>query len=1460
MTKLKMIIQSAAGCILLLASAVTAPAGSLAGAWRFQLDPDDVGVVNHWYDQALARKIQLPGALQNQGFGEDIRIDTKWTGDVGADRWLKGPQYEPYRQPGHIKVPFFLQPEKHYVGAAWYQRSLEIPAGWAGQRVVLTLERPHWETRVWVDGALIGTNASLSTPHVFDLGTGLKPGKHQLTMRVDNRLIVDVGSWSHSVSDHTQGNWNGVAGDITLSTTSPVWIEDAQVYPSLARKSARVKVKIGNATGQTGEGTLTANIQLSHPNTRGGAAAQAPLKIETAVKWAEQGGDAEFEVLLGDQAALWDEFNPNLYELSLRLSPAGGKPGSASERKITFGLREIATADRGFLINGRKTFLRGTLECCIFPLTGYPPTDLASWKRIIRIAKEHGLNHIRFHSWCPPEAAFIAADELGFYFHVECAAWANVGSGHTVDQWLYQEGGRITRAYGNHPSFVLMAYGNEPSGAKHKEWLTQWVAYWKQQDSRRLYTSGAGWPALDENQYHVTPAPRGPKGWLGKDYRADVVSGRTRRDAVQTMDAPVIVHEMGQWCVYPNFDEGKKYTGPLKAKNFEIFRDSLAGHGMLDQWRDFLKASGKLQALCYKEEIEAAMRTPGIAGVQLLDLHDFPGQGTALVGVLDPFWDGKGYISAAEFRRFYNSTVPLARLLKRTWTSDETLTADVEIAHYGPAPLEKAVTSWKILNESGKAVAGGAFAAKTLPLGSGNSVGQVSLELSKLPAPKAYKLVVGLDGTPFENDWNFWVYPAAPAGHSPEDVLVAGSLDDAALSKLAEGGKVLLASAKLSPAHPKLGFEPIFWNKYMFNTQGRTTLGLVCDPKHPALALFPTGFWQDWQWNDIVSNARGIILDEFPKGLRPIVQPIDDWNSNRKLGLVFECRVGAGKLLVCSADLAKNLDKRPAARQLRESLLAYAGSARFNPGVAVAKDDLVRVLHWASKSKLVNLGAKILSASSEDREHGNVAANLIDGNLETFWHSKWSPQNDPMPHVVVLDLGREVTLKGVTCLPRQDMDNGRIAACEFYCSNDPKTWGEPAAKAKWRNTDQWQTVTFAQPVKARYLKWVVTGEINKKPFAALAELDVITESEKSPGLSQSNGVVLRDGQPYRGVGCNYFDLFLRVLHHPTNTTSLEGLRRLGETGLPFVRFAVAYDNNDWKVFFDNREEFFRCLDLVVNAAERAKVGLVPSFFWSFQSFPRLANESCDQWGDPESKTSALMRQVVAALVERYKKSPALWAWEFGNEANLMADLPNAAQLRKKGGTERDDLTAKTMVVMLRGFAKEVRRHDAHRLIIAGHSHPRAAAWHNTADKSWKSDSQEQTLEILRRDNPAPLDTIAIHAYADHPVSKEMAAWATNHADYLRTVRALSREMKRPVFVGEFGLAAQADEADTRAKFERLLADLEQTEMDLAAFWVFDLGSQSKDWSVTFDNARAYMLQLTAEANRRWNKAAGQSHP
>jgi hypothetical protein len=407
---------------------------------------------------------------------------------------------------------------------------------------------------------------------------------------------------------------------------------------------------------------------------------------------------------------------------------------------------------------------------------------------------------------------------------------------------------------------------------------------------------------------------------------------------------PVVSHEIGQWCVYPNLEEIAKYDGPLKARNFEIFRDSLAASGMADQARDFLRASGKLQTLLYKEDIESALRTPGMGGFQLLDLHDFPGQGTALVGVLDPFWDSKGYVSPEEWSRFCGPTVPLARLVKRVFTTDETLTARLEVAHFGQAPLSKVRTSWRLVGADGRAVARGALAPRDVPVDNGTALGDVSIRLSGFPAPSRYRLVVGLEGTRIENDWDVWIYPPSVVLDPPADVKVVSRMDDA-LPALERGGRVLLLvpptqvrGDELGPV--ALGFSSIFWNTAWTRRQAPHTLGVLCDPKHPALARFPTEAHSNWQWWYLVSRAGAMILDGLPNELRPTIQVIDDWFTNRRLGLLFEARVEGGRLLVCSIDLAGDLTLNPVARQMRHSLIQYAASPRFQPRVELTAEQV----------------------------------------------------------------------------------------------------------------------------------------------------------------------------------------------------------------------------------------------------------------------------------------------------------------------------------------------------------------------------------------------------------------------------------------------------------------------------------------------------------------------------------------
>ncbi|UCG58051.1 MAG: discoidin domain-containing protein [Phycisphaerales bacterium] len=1068
---------------------------SLAGQWQFQLDQRNLAEQEKWFQKDLPHVIELPGSTAENGYGDDPAVDTKWTGQIVDKSWFTEPKYAPYRRAGSIKLPFWLTPAKNYVGPAWYRKDFVIPKAWADKRIVLLLERCHWETRVWVDAAYLGKKNSLSTPHEYDLGT-LRPGKHSLSICVDNTVKIGVGVNAHSVSDHTQTNWNGIIGKIELLATDAVWIDDVQIYPDVRAKSAKVRLTVRNATNTQAKGMLVLDAAS--------LAAARPHKVaEKRVEFSVEGPDrtVELDYRMGQDVRLWDEFTPNLYRLTASIS---GKGFSAS-KTTTFGMRQFGADGTQFTINSRRAFLRGTLECCIFPLTGYPPTDVESWLRILRIAKAHGLNHLRFHSWCPPEAAFAAADREGFYFHVECAAWTNagptIGDGRPIDEFIYAESDRILRAYGNHPSFCMLAYGNEPAGRNQKQYLAKLVDYWKSKDPRRVYTSGAGWPIIPENDYHSIPAPRGHQ-WgagLGSRFNASELSTDVDySDFVAQYAVPIVSHEIGQWCVYPNLDEIAKYTGVLKPANFEIFRDSLAQHHMLDQARDFLMASGKLQALLYKEEIEAALRTPGFGGFQLLDLHDFPGQGTALVGVLDPFWGQKGYIAPHEHHRFCCETVPLLRMKKCIWTKSETFTAGAEIAHFGPAPIQQAVPVWSVKYADGRNVAMGKFSDRNIPIGNGLQLGRIKLPLEQIDAPAKLVVDLAIEGTEYTNAWDIWVYPAHQDATAPQGIIVAESLDEPTLAALKAGKKVLLLIRPES-IHGDIpaGFTTIFWNTQWTGGQPPHTLGIFCDPDHPALARFPTESHSNWQWWDLVSKSRSMILDHFRPEFRPIVQVIDDWNTNRRLGLIFEAKVNTGSLLVCSIDLLGNLNNRPVARQMLHSLFRYMSSPAFSPRQEVDRELLQTLLR--KPSALESLGAEVINVDSQETDSTGRMA--IDGNPQTFWHTAWRSQMPNYPHEIQIEFDRQVTIKGFRYLPRQDMRNGWIADYEFYVSRDGQNWGKPVAKGTFDNNPNLKTVALDSrgPVPAerrtgRLIRFVAISPIDPRhSFAAIAELDIILD-------------------------------------------------------------------------------------------------------------------------------------------------------------------------------------------------------------------------------------------------------------------------------------------------------------------------------------------------------------------------------
>lgn len=908
------------------------PVIDLSGQWLFQIDSLNTGVKEKWFAKRLADKVILPGSMTTNGKGNDITVNTPWTGSILDSSWFVSAKYEKYRQAGNIKVPFWLQPVKYYKGAAWYQKTIQIPTDWKGRPIELFIERSHWETTVWIDNQQIGIQNSLGTPHIFNLPQQtLSAGTHMLTIRIDNSVKeLNVGQNSHSISDHTQSNWNGMVGKLYLKARPLLQIKDVQLYPDIKNKQVLAKLKVMNYSNVATEASINLIAKLIGVNVEKLNPVLKKIKVEKGIT------AVEIIYPMGNNPLLWDEFNPNLYTMEIALS----NKNEIEQKSLNFGMREFSAKGTQFAINDRLTFLRGTLECAIFPKTGFPPTDLESWTRIFKVAKSYGLNHMRFHSWTPPEVAFEAADIAGFYLQIENSSWANqgigIGDGKPLDQYIYDESERVVKAFGNHPSFCMMAYGNEPFGKNYKKYLTGFVNYWKKKDNRRLYTTAAGWPVIAESDYNNPPEPRIQR-WA-EGLKSIINSEPPRNDydwtaKIEKWKQPTVSHEIGQWCVYPNFKEIPKYDGVLKAKNFEIFEETLKDNRMEKLADSFLLASGKLQVLCYKADIEAALRTPGFGGFQLLDLHDFPGQGTALVGVLDPFWDDKGYVTGKEYSRFCNATVPLARLPKMVYLNNEELRVPIEISHFGKEELKDITPVWTIKNSDGKILFEGNLAKRNIPFGNAFKLGEIKQTLNSIR--NASKLILSVAINEHINSWDIFVYPAELPAIS-EEIFITQQLDEAALAKLNEGSNVLLTIKKgtVKPekgGNVKIGFSSIFWNTAWTNGQAPTTLGILCDPKHPALQDFPTEYHSNWQWWDAMSHSNAIKLDEVSTDLSPIVRVIDDWVTAQPLGLIFECKVGKGKLIVSGIDLIADSAKRPEAKQLLFSLKNYMGSTKFNP-------------------------------------------------------------------------------------------------------------------------------------------------------------------------------------------------------------------------------------------------------------------------------------------------------------------------------------------------------------------------------------------------------------------------------------------------------------------------------------------------------------------------------------------------
>jgi hypothetical protein len=366
----------------------------------------------------------------------------------------------------------------------------------------------------------------------------------------------------------------------------------------------------------------------------------------------------------------------------------------------------------------------------------------------------------------------------------------------------------------------------------------------------------------------------------------------------------------------------------------------------------------------------------------------------------------------------------------------------------------------------------------------------IELPLADVKAPAQLSVTLSVKDTPYTNNWDIWIYPELPYWAPPEGIIIAERLDDQVIKALDAGKNVLLMPPleEIDSDIPT-GFTTIFWNTQWTRNQPPHTLGILCNPKHFALSEFPTEFHSNWQWWDLVTKSKFMILDEFEPKFRPIVQVIDDWNTNRKLGLVFEARVGRGKLLVCSIDLRSNRDKRPAARQMFYSLLKYMESGRFAPRHSAE----IELIHSLFRKPPLLSQAKVVNVDSE--APGHEGSNAIDGNPSTIWHTQWEANPPGYPHEIQIKLKEQTEIKGLTYLPRQDMSNGWISEYKMYVSMDGKNWGDPIAAGSFKRERSKKKVLFAKTYKAQFIRFVAVSGFDGQIFASVAELDIIPSSE-----------------------------------------------------------------------------------------------------------------------------------------------------------------------------------------------------------------------------------------------------------------------------------------------------------------------------------------------------------------------------
>ena len=610
-------------------------------------------------------------------------------------------------------------------------------------------------------------------------------------------------------------------------------------------------------------------------------------------------------MFLGEDVKLWDEFDPNVYQLELEMKVTAGDQTLQDKVNVRFGMREFKCIGTQFAVNGKKVFLRGDalLHELFMERTNRNPYCVEDWKEILQRYKEYGINHLRFHTHVPPKALFAAADEVGIYVQAELTLGG--GNGMTIagpdsldydpmlEPVMKQCGKEKILWLYNHPSFVMLTMGNEINGDMTVP--KNLVEYLRSFDDTRLYAHGTNHHLrasylLPEDDFWVTEKVserdnvRGsvsliypPVGSVQDEYPRN--SLRDYTDVIKDIPIPVVAHEMGQYETTMNFDEidrldlSYEYPG-----NMYYAKDIMERNGLCHKEKDFYRDSGKLSALCYREDIETMMRTPGFGGFQIMTLTDIQMAGSAVTGILDMFFEDKHMVAARDWRCYCSPRVVLLRIGGYTFHSGDCVPAKIQLANYGPTAMNCSVPYWKLID--GKTtVAEAKLPPVDIPQGSLTDLGEIELNFHSDQAKKLV-LEVGIEGEDLYNRYHLWVWPSKSPQVKSTGILSTRCIETA-LKELRNGKKVLYTNGLLSQDKTILGyFAANFWSLTMFAGEGLNqyqtwpneaprgcmtpsgSMGLSYDPHHPVLKYFPSDGYSDYQWFPIIMASNPVILDQ----------------------------------------------------------------------------------------------------------------------------------------------------------------------------------------------------------------------------------------------------------------------------------------------------------------------------------------------------------------------------------------------------------------------------------------------------------------------------------------------------------------------------------------------------------------------------------------------------------------------